>query len=161
MRIEITDYPFNDLIDDAVIERFITTTALLSDLITFSFYLSIIYGENMRCPKCQHDNPDGTLFCEECDHRTDQIYKKKTKIPPLYAIVAALALGVSSLIFILSEFAWYVPMSSGAVGMLLGSYSFTVVRLSDRKDKTTLMMFAATALGLSAVGFMIGITGFE
>ncbi|MCL2608082.1 MAG: zinc ribbon domain-containing protein [Methanomassiliicoccaceae archaeon] len=115
----------------------------------------------MICPKCQHDNPDGTLFCEECDHRTDQTYKKKTKIPPLYAGVIALAFGVSAVAFILLEFVWYLPTITGAVGMLLGSYSFTVSRLSGHKNRIMFVAVSGVALGLSAVGFMLGITGFE
>ena len=43
----------------------------------------------MRCPKCGHDNPSDTLFCEECDWRLDVGYRAPKKRNPMaFAVIA-------------------------------------------------------------------------
>ncbi|MCL2142665.1 MAG: zinc ribbon domain-containing protein [Methanomassiliicoccaceae archaeon] len=115
----------------------------------------------MKCPKCHHDNPDDTIFCEECDHRMDQPVRRETAtIPPLYAVIIALVLGVVSVIcYFLTEEMWYVPVCVGAIGLVLGSYSMTVTRNTPNIDnKKELMILAGAAMGVSVIGFMLGIT---
>ena len=112
----------------------------------------------MKCPKCQHDNPPDTLFCEECDHRTDQPYKEKMAIPVVYLIAAALALGIIALITYFFELQWFIPVAAGGVGLFLGGYSMSLARMSRGNDRMTLLALAGAAIAASAVGFMLGIT---
>ena len=112
----------------------------------------------MKCPKCSHENSDDTLFCEECDHRLDQPFKQRTAtISPLIASMAALALGICSVVTF--NFAEYlVPVILGALGLFIGSYSLTVSRRSDTKNKMLFMIAAGAAMALSVIGFVWGIT---
>jgi predicted nucleic acid-binding Zn ribbon protein len=115
----------------------------------------------MRCPKCGYDNPGDAIFCEECDHRIDQpVRRDGAFLPPMYAVIIALALGVAAVIcFLLTEDMWYLPVCLGAIGLVLGSYSLTVIRRSAAVDnKTVLSMFAGAAMALSVVGFVMGMT---
>ncbi|MDR2866870.1 MAG: zinc ribbon domain-containing protein [Methanomassiliicoccaceae archaeon] len=117
----------------------------------------------MRCPKCHHDNPSDTLFCEECDHRTDQPYRKKSVImSPMHAAAIAITLGVISTLFsLVIKGNWIIPVCVGALGIVLGTYSLRVSREVKDDTKGTLMFLSVAAVVLSAMGFMLGIMMFE
>jgi hypothetical protein len=113
----------------------------------------------MRCPNCGHENPEGTLFCEECDWRIDQAVRMKLGVNSVYLAYISLALGAVAAI---ASFAGFgiagVPL--GAVGMFLGGYCLTAVRMSGIKGrvKTTLMVMVAVAIILSILGFIYSLT---
>ena len=54
-----------------------------------------------RCPKCGHDNPKDTLYCEECDWRLDQsvskMKKEKTSADVMMYSGIAMVLGIISI----------------------------------------------------------------
>lgn len=112
----------------------------------------------MNCPKCGSENPEGTLFCEECDWRMDQSPKRlKTGINSVYATYAALAFGITSLVSVLIN----VPVAAvatGAVGMFLSGYAQTAVRVSgiSGKLRITLVVMAGAAIAMSVIGFIYG-----
>ncbi|MCL1905271.1 MAG: zinc ribbon domain-containing protein [Methanomassiliicoccaceae archaeon] len=112
----------------------------------------------MKCPKCQHDNDERTIFCEECDHRLDQPYRKKTLIPPVYGALTASMLGVLSLITAFEETAWFLPAVLGAVGIFLGSFSMSAVRKSGLENKMQWMALSGIGMALSVIGFMWGLS---
>jgi len=112
----------------------------------------------MKCPKCRQDNPEGTLFCENCDHRMDRpVVKDKPFMPPRYAALIAVALGAVSILFYFATNMWYAPAIAGAVGLLLGSYSFTLIWNTRKDGEKVLLIIAAAAMALSVIGFMLGI----
>ena len=113
----------------------------------------------MICRKCGHDNPQETIFCEECDHRLDMPYVKKMTMPVHYTVICSLALGlIATVLGLISGQGQYIPVIAGAFGIVLGTYSLRVSREVKDDSKRTLMMLSAAAAGLSVVGFMIGIT---
>ena len=113
----------------------------------------------MRCPKCHQENPSDILFCENCDHRMDQpVRGEVTLMPPQFGSFIALALGILSVILYFFTDTWYWPVAAGALGLLLGSYSMAVIRKSPKMtDKRMLIAVAGAAMGLSVIGFMLGI----
>jgi len=113
--------------------------------------------ENMRCPKCGFNNPDGTLFCEECDWRTDQPYKREVSVSRIYFPILAMVLGIIAVVM------WYLDIAygaivCGAIGMVFGGYSTTFVRITDQSNRTMMLVLAMIGILASVVGFMMGIT---
>ena len=115
----------------------------------------------MKCPKCNHDNPDGVLFCDECDWRVDQPYKRESSIPRMYFPLFSAIFGAVSLV------AWYLAASSsmmqyvaiilGATGMVFGGYSTSFIRITKQDKRMPLMILAMAGILLSVVGFMLGL----
>lgn len=114
----------------------------------------------MKCPNCGHENPDGTLFCEECDWRTDRAVRMRLGVNSVYLAYVALALGAIAAVASLASY-WIIGVVLGAVGMFLGGYGLTAVRLSGVKGKvkTTLLAMVAAAIALSVFGFIFGLRG--
>ena len=113
----------------------------------------------MRCPKCHNDNPDDALFCENCDHRMDQPVRREGPfMSPRYATLIALALGAVSLLFYFIAGAAIAAVCTGAVGIVLGTYSLRVSRSVKGDDKTLMLILAVAATILSAAGFILGIS---
>ena len=116
----------------------------------------------MKCPNCGYDNPGETLFCEECDHRMDQLVRKKndSTIPPMYAVLAALCLAVISAVcsLVVKDGGQMIPICTGAAGLLLGTYSLSVVRRTVTENKQILLVLTVAAVLISVIGFMLGIT---
>jgi hypothetical protein len=83
----------------------------------------------------------------------------KLGVNSVYLAYISLALGAVAAI---ASFAGFgiagVPL--GAVGMFLGGYCLTAVRMSGIKGrvKTTLMVMVAVAIILSILGFIYGLT---
>lgn len=113
----------------------------------------------MICPKCGHENPKGELFCEECDWRMDQKYKKpidKSQVL-VYGTFAAAAFGIAAAISTLLNVGIF-GMIFGALGMILGSYTMTLGRMMGIKGKikTILLILQAIAMATGAIGFVYG-----
>lgn len=112
----------------------------------------------MRCPKCGHDNPEGLLFCEECDWRTDQPVKMKLGVNSVYTSYISAMIGVVALVCALLHYG-YVAIGCGVVGILLSGYSQTAVRVSgiSGKVKTYLVIIAGIGIVTSMIGFIWGL----
>ena len=114
----------------------------------------------MICPKCGHENPNGELFCEECDFRMDQKYRKPVdrSMVVVYGSFAAAAFGIAAAISIILDQALF-GLIFGAIGMFLSSYTMTLIRLSGitGRIKVTLMVIEAVGLATGAYGFVLGL----
>ncbi|MCL2712928.1 MAG: zinc ribbon domain-containing protein, partial [Methanomassiliicoccaceae archaeon] len=119
----------------------------------------------MICKKCGHENSADEIFCERCDHKLDEPYVKERTafIPLMYAILAALALGVAALVIslVFTDIDWFVPVIAGGIGLFLGTYSLSVVRMSENSNRTVFLILAAAAIIMSAAGLLLGIAGYE
>lgn len=115
----------------------------------------------MRCPKCGHENPDNELFCEECDFRMDQKYRKtvdKSQII-VYGSFAAAAFGIAATLSIFLE-GYIFGAIFGALGMFLSSYTMTLTRMTGitGRIKIILMVIEAVGLATAAYGFVMGLS---
>lgn len=111
----------------------------------------------MRCPKCGHDNPSDTLFCEECDWRLDVPYRPPKKRNPLAFALVSLVIGAAGLVLAFLDGTEIAGLVLGAVGVLLGSYSVNVPRLLNSDNKTLCVSLAGIGLVLSMIGFILGL----
>ena len=111
----------------------------------------------MRCPKCRHDNPSDTLFCEECDWRLDVPYRQPKKRNPLAFALVSLAVGAVALVLAFLDGTEIAGLALGAVGVMLGSYSVNVPRLLDSENKMLCVSLAGIGLVLSMIGFILGL----
>ena len=116
----------------------------------------------MRCPKCGANNPEGTLFCEECDWRMDQpvtkAKKDKTASDVMMYAAVAMVLGIVSMIM----FVVNVPIGSvvaGIIGMVGGGYAINLPRYIECKKGLCTVMAGAGIL-LSIMGFIFGLANF-
>ncbi len=115
-------------------------------------YNTTINGTGMICPKCGADNPEDTLFCEECDWRMDIPYKgpKNRNV----GLLSSLALIIGAVSVILAYFTAVGGAAAGAVGLLIGGYSINAVRLVSPDNRNLLMALSGAGLLLSVVGFI-------
>ena len=114
----------------------------------------------MICPRCGHENPDNELFCEECDFRMDQKYRKPVDRSQIivYGSFAAAAFGIAAALSIFLE-GFIFGAIFGALAMFLSSYTMTLTRLSGitGRIKVTLMVIEAVGLATGAYGFVLGL----
>ncbi len=115
-----------------------------------------------RCPKCGHDNPKDTLFCEECDWRLDQpvskMKKEKTSTDVLVYAIAALILGVLSVGMFLADMS-VGGIVAGILGMVDGGYSINLPRYIQC-NKVVCSAMAGIGILLSIVGFIFNLANF-
>ena len=111
----------------------------------------------MRCPKCGHDNPPDTLFCEECDWRLDVGYRAPKKRNPMAFVVIALVVGVVSVALGFVDGAAIGGVVVGALGLVLGSYSVNLPRYLQDSNKGVCMGLAGVGMILSVFGFILGL----
>lgn len=111
----------------------------------------------MICPKCGHNNPPDTLYCEECDWRLDQPFRKPKERNPLVFSVAAFVIGIVSLALVAIDGAEYGSVAIGAVGLVIGSYSVNLPRYLNPDNKTLCMALAGAGAFLSIIGFIAGL----
>lgn len=120
-------------------------------------------GRMSRCPKCGAENPPEALYCEECDWRLDQPFRKPKERNPLAFAAAALAVGiVATALALASAFASvggaeYGAIVVGMAGLVLGSYSVNLPRYLQPENKTTCVALAGVGAVLSVFGFIAGL----
>jgi predicted nucleic acid-binding Zn ribbon protein len=107
----------------------------------------------MICPKCGADNPEGSLFCEECDWRLDMPFRAAKKRNVNVLSLGVLACGVLSIV--LAFFVAIAGAAVGAVGLIVGGYAINAVRIVKPSNQKVLMV-AAAGLLLSMIGFILG-----
>ena len=115
----------------------------------------------MICPKCGHENPDNELFCEECDFRMDQKYKKpvdKSQIV-VYGSFAAAALGIAATISTFLD-GYIFSAIFGAIALFFSSYTMTLARMMGIKGNVKIILLVIEAVGLvtGAYGFILGLS---
>ena len=74
----------------------------------------------MRCPKCGHDNPSDTLFCEECDWRLDVPYRPPKKRNPLAFALVSLVIGAAALVLAFLDGTAGIGLVLSMIGFILG-----------------------------------------
>ena len=110
----------------------------------------------MRCPKCGHDNPADTLFCEECDWRLDRRYTGEKKRNPLMFSAVSLILGLIAIVCGLS-LQPTIGVCAGIVGMVISGYSVNLPRYIEC-NKNLCMAMAGIGILLNIVGFLFGLS---
>ncbi len=113
----------------------------------------------MKCPKCGHENGDGEIFCSECDWQLNREYSSEPKIQKVVITTyVGLVFGVAALIVSTMNYG-LIGAIFGAIGMVMSSYSLTLVRVAVAEDRKTLMLvITGAALIASVIGFVIGFT---
>lgn len=112
----------------------------------------------MICPKCGAENPEGVLFCEECDWRMDMAYKgEKMAVNSVYFGILSAVLGIVSIVTAILNFD-IVALIAGAAGMFLSGYTQTFVRIIglEGSAKKKIMVMATVGILLSVIGFIVG-----
>lgn len=114
----------------------------------------------MKCPKCGHENPNNELFCEECDFRMDQKPPRQSMdkaTRTIYMGFGALALGIAAVVSLALNQGIFAIVF-GAIGMVLGGYSISVVRFMEmpKNVKIIMVVLIAVALVTSVIGFLRG-----
>lgn len=111
----------------------------------------------MICQRCGKNNPPDTLYCEECDWRLDQPFRKPRERNPLAFSVAALVIGIASVALVAVGGIAYGAVAVGAVGLVIGSYSVNLPRYLNPGNKTLCMALAGAGAFLSIIGFIAGL----
>ncbi len=111
----------------------------------------------MKCSKCGFDNAEDAIFCEKCDWKLEEIYIPKMKVNRSIFAVIALIVGVIAIIPIILDASQIAAIALGAIGLIIGGYSFNVPRLLDSSNKVPLMIMSGIGLTLSVLAFMLGI----
>lgn len=109
----------------------------------------------MRCPKCGHDNPADTLFCEECDWRLDQKYTGEKKRNPLMFSLVSLILGIIAVVCGISVQP-AVGVCAGIIGMVISGYSVNIPRYIEC-NKNLCIAMAGIGIVLNIIGFLFGL----
>lgn len=109
-----------------------------------------------KCPKCGHENPEGVLFCEECDWRVDVPYiPEKTRNPAHFAAVS-IVLGIISAVCAFIVGGEIPALVLGAITLVLGSYSMGVARIVETDRKTLWLTLSGIGMILGVIGFLLG-----
>lgn len=118
----------------------------------------------MKCPKCGTENEEGMIFCENCDWKLNMKYGgEKMAVNAVYFSFAAVALGVVSLVCALLLKVPLAAVISGAVGMFLGGYTQSFVRITQigGSVRTKLVVIAIAGLFMSVIGFVYGFANLD
>jgi hypothetical protein len=110
----------------------------------------------MKCSKCGFDNAEDAIFCEKCDWKLGDTYIPEMKIRRSVFSYLALILGIAAIIPIALNTAPIAAMVLGAIGLVVGGYSFNIPRLMDLPNKGLLMALSGIGLVLSVIAFIYG-----
>ena len=111
----------------------------------------------MKCPKCGTENEEGEIFCGNCDWKLNMKYGgEKMAVNAVYFSFAAVAMGIISLVFAFLVNVPIVAFITGAIGMFLGGYTQSFVRITKIGGpvKNKLVVIAIVGLLLSVIGFV-------
>lgn len=111
----------------------------------------------MKCSKCGFNNPEEAIFCEKCDWKLGETYVPEIKIGRSVFSIIALILGVIAISMILLKVDPIIAVVFGALGLVMGGYSFNVPRLMNAPNKTLPMALSAVGLLLSVFAFIYGL----
>ncbi len=114
-----------------------------------------------KCPKCGKENDDDAIFCDACDWKLNMRYADNGEVKYLINsrmfAIGALVLGILSVSLLF--FKVYVGSAvRGGIGMFLGGYTQSFVRVTGVKDekKQLFLIISIVGLAVSVVGFMFG-----
>ncbi len=111
----------------------------------------------MKCPKCGTENEEGSIFCENCDWKLNMKYGgEKMAVNAVYFSFAAVAMGIIALVFAFLVDVPIVAVITGAIGMFLGGYTQSFVRITKigGSVRNKLVIIAITGLFMSVIGFV-------
>ncbi len=114
----------------------------------------------MKCSKCGHENPEDSIFCEECDWKLDETYIPEVKADRTIICYLAMIIGIACMVSTLAKANGIICIGLGAIGLIVGGYAFNIPRLTDHVNRKLLMAISALGLALSAIAFMFGIYQF-
>lgn len=112
----------------------------------------------MKCSKCGFDNADDALFCEKCDWKLSETYIPEMKVNRAIFSYIALIVGIIAVIPIIIGDMLIISLILGAIGLVLGGYSFNASRLMNLPNKNLLLALGGIGLLLSVIAFMYGLT---
>ncbi len=112
----------------------------------------------MKCSKCGFDNAEDAIFCEKCDWKLTETYIPEMKIGRTIFSYIALALGIIAIIPIILDAVPIVAVVFGALGLVIGGYSFNLPRLQNLPNKAVPMAISSIGLLLSVVAFIYGLS---
>lgn len=111
----------------------------------------------MKCPKCGTENEEGAIFCENCDWKLNMKYGgEKMAVNAVYFAFASVAMGIIALVFAFLVDVPMVAVVTGAIGMFLGGYTQSFVRITQigGSVKNKLVIIAILGLFMSVIGFV-------
>ena len=111
----------------------------------------------MKCPKCGTENEEGEIFCVNCDWKLNMKYGgEKMAVNTVYFSFAAVIMGIISLVFAFLVNVPIVAVITGAIGMFLGGYTQSFVRITKIGGpiKNKLVVIAIVGLFMSVIGFV-------
>lgn len=111
---------------------------------------------SQRCPRCGHENPEGTLFCEECDWRLDIPYVPERRRNPLTFTAVTFVCGMVALACGFVDGAETVALILGAAALIVGGYTTGLVRLVPSDRSSAYLTLSAAGLLFGVVGFVLG-----
>jgi hypothetical protein len=110
----------------------------------------------MKCSKCGFDNPEEAIFCEKCDWKLGETYIPEMKISRGVFSYIALVFGILAIIPIILNTVTIAAVILGAIGLVIGGYSFNYPRLANVPHKGVLMAMSCIGLLLSVIAFIYG-----
>ncbi len=110
----------------------------------------------MKCSKCGFNNPEEAIFCEKCDWKLGETYIPEMKINRSMMSVVTLIIGIIAIIPIIINDVYIAAIVLGAIGLVIGGYSFNIPRLMNAPNKTPLMIMSFIGLLLSVIAFIYG-----
>jgi len=111
----------------------------------------------MKCSKCGFNNPEEAIFCEKCDWKLGETYIPEMKVNRTMLSAVALVIGIVAIIPIVIKDMYIVSTVVGALGLVIGGYSFNAPRLLKMDNRQIPMALSAIGLILSAVAFIYSI----
>ena len=111
----------------------------------------------MKCSKCGFENSENAIFCEKCDWKLGETYIPEMRVNKSIFNYVTLIVGIAAAALAFFESTYMVGTILGAIGLVLGGYSFNVPRLMNAENKKMLMLMSGIGMILSVFAFIYGI----